>query len=46
MNILLDAEIEEVSGGIFPAIALYAGAAFVAGVTAGIAAAAAAKSDN
>lgn len=46
MRELSQQEISKVSGGVFPVLAVYAGAAFVAGVAAGIAAASAAKSDN
>lgn len=42
---LTNKDVESVSGGIFPAIAVIGAAAFVVGLTAGIAAAAAAKAD-
>jgi|GEM_PF-7108290 len=46
MRELTQQEIDAISGGVFPVLALYAGAAFIAGVAAGISAATAAKSDN
>lgn len=45
MKVLNTEEIEVVSGGVFPVVAVYCAYAFVAGATLGIAAAAAAKAD-